>query len=325
MQARKTVTALAIAAVFAAEVERVEAGVLDRHTECRGSRYRRAIEIDPATPGPYDNLAYLMAYALNRFADAVPLEQKAVDLDPDSPFGALGLASLYLDFGDESKSFATIHEQAAKRWPNDPGIQLWLALTAQLRGDSAGTVRHARRSLALYSRNPWALVLLRNADLQSGRYEGALARYRKAYPELFVGDAPRLDLLNYGVAVDLALVMQKLGDTARAKALFDAGAQVIGRIPRLGSGGYGITDVRIHALHGAKAEALAALREAEKVGWRGPHWPYYRDFDPNLDSIRNEPEFKATFADIERDMAQQRARLAARPKDAPLDLTETSR
>ena len=36
-------------------------------------------------------------------------------------------------------------------------------------------------------------------------------------------------------------------------------------------------------------------------------WRYYRDFDPNLASIRNEPEFKAVFADIERDMAQQRA------------------
>ena len=66
--------------------------------------------------------------------------------------------------------------------------------------------------------------------------------------------------------------------------------------------------------------ALAALRSAEAAGWRGPFWRYYRDFDPNLDPIRNEPEFKAVFTDIERDMAQQRARLAARPKDAPLDL-----
>ena len=56
-----------------------------------------------------------------------------------------------------------------------------------------------------------------------------------------------------------------------------------------------------------------------------PLWRYYRDFDPNLASIRNEPEFKAVFADIERDMAQQRARLAARPKDAPLELTDASR
>jgi len=39
-----------------------------------------------------------------------------------------------------------------------------------------------------------------------------------------------------------------------------------------------------------------------------------------FDSIRNEPEFTAIIADIERDMARQRAELAKRPKDAPLDL-----
>jgi hypothetical protein len=61
--------------------------------------------------------------------------------------------------------------------------------------------------------------------------------------------------------------------------------------------------------------------------WRsyGPQWRYYRDHDANLGSIRGTPEFKAVFADIERDMARQHARPAARPKDAPLELTDASR
>jgi hypothetical protein len=42
--------------------------------------------------------------------------------------------------------------------------------------------------------------------------------------------------------------------------------------------------------------------------------------EPQLISIRNEPEFKAVFADIEHAMAQQRAELAARPRNAPPDL-----
>jgi hypothetical protein len=63
---------------------------------------------------------------------------------------------------------------------------------------------------------------------------------------------------------------------------------------------------------GDKVKALAALREAEEAGWRGPSWLYYRDFDPALASIRNEREFKAVFADIERDMARQHAELAGR-------------
>jgi hypothetical protein len=78
--------------------------------------------------------------------------------------------------------------------------------------------------------------------------------------------------------------------------------------------------VEIHALRGDKVRALAALREAKTAGWRSFGWRYYRDFEPALAPIRNEPEFIAIFADIERDMARQRAELAARPKDAPLDL-----
>ena len=89
--------------------------------------------------------------------------------------------------------------------------------------------------------------------------------------------------------------------------------------PRLGSAGHRIADVQIHALRGDKAKALAALRAAERAGWRGG-WRALRDLDPAFDSIRDEPEFKAIFADIERDMARQRAELAKRPKDAPLDL-----
>ena len=285
------------------------------------AQYRRAIEIDPSMAGTYSNLGSLMAYALNRFADAVPLVEKADELDPGNPYWLQVLAIVYLDLGDEAESFETIG-QAAKRWPDEPGILVWQALIDLYRGDNAGSMRHAERALALYPRDPLALVFLRNADLQSGRNEDALARYQKAYPELFVPGAPRLDGSNYGVAVDIALVLRKRDDTARANVLLDATELFIGKLARLGVYGYGITDVQIHALRGDKAKALAALREAEKAGWRGPIWRYYRDFDPNLASIRNDPEFKAVFADIERDMARQRAELAERPKDAPLDLVE---
>jgi hypothetical protein len=98
-------------------------------------------------------------------------------------------------------------------------------------------------------------------------------------------------------------------------------------MPRLGTNGFGIADVYIYALRGEKRKALLAWQTAVRAGWHGP-WPFWRlarDHDENLSSIRNEPEFNAAFADIERDMAQQRARLAARPKDAPLELTDASR
>jgi hypothetical protein len=107
--------------------------------------------------------------------------------------------------------------------------------------------------------------------------------------------------------------------TATELLLLDGAARVIRAIPRVGSMGYWLADVQILALRGQGAQALVALREAERAGWRGA-WRYYRDYDPSLASIRNEPEFKVIFADIERDMARQRAELAARPNDAELEL-----
>ena len=120
-------------------------------------------------------------------------------------------------------------------------------------------------------------------------------------------------------AIELALVLQHTGEGERAKALLDRSEAYFRTIPRMGYRATGSRTLRSTRCAGDTAMALAKLREAEQAGWRAL-WRYYRDFDPNLASIRNEPEFKAVFADIERDMAQQRARLAARPKDAPLDL-----
>jgi hypothetical protein len=82
-----------------------------------------------------------------------------------------------------------------------------------------------------------------------------LARYEKAYPEL-VQDAPRIDGWNYGVAIDLAPVAQKRGDSEWAGVLLDSAARIIRTIPRLGSLGYGIADVQIDALK--QRAALAA-------------------------------------------------------------------
>ena len=88
-------------------------------------------------------------------------------------------------------------------------------------------------------------------------------------------------------------------------------------IPRLGLRGYRISDVRIYALQGQTAEALAALREAIDAGWR-LWWWYYLEHNPNLESIRDDPEFQAMVAEIRADMAEQLARLQEREANGEL-------
>jgi tetratricopeptide (TPR) repeat protein len=283
------------------------------------ARYRKAIEIDPSMPGPYINIGALNAYALGRISDGVPYVEKAIALDPGSPDYAFGLALQLLDLGADVQAIPLI-DAAQKRWPADAGVNMLSAAVHLYRGDQGAAVRFARQALETAPGSGEALAVLRNADLDRGEYVAALARYAKEYPKLVGPEELAIDGSNYAIAIEVVPVLQSMGDTNRAGMLLDRSEQVLRTIPRLGPSGYGIADVRVLALRGETKAALLALREAAQAGWRGPWLRYARDFDPSLAAIRTEPEFKAVFADIGRDMARQRAELAKRPRDAPLDL-----
>ncbi len=280
--------------------------------------YRKAIQNDPAMPVLYGNVGALYAYAYGRFDEAVLWDEKASELDPDDANSLAGPGWDYLDLGDDARAELWL-KRAIQRGAESVFANDAMAFWHLYRGEQAEALTFARRSFAVDPRRGGALTLLRDADLAAGNWPAARARHAKAFPELLADEPPSVSGLNYRAAVDLAVVLQKTGERARANQLLDRSEQFIRRIPRMGTHGYGITDVEIYALRGQRREALTALRQAEKAGWRSP-WRYYRDFDPALASIRDDPEFKAVFADIERDMAGQRARLAARPRNEPLDL-----
>ena len=251
----------------------------------------------------------------------MPLIERAVTLDSGNPQLQAELALLRLDIGDAAGAKQLIGE-LTRRWPDDSFTHSRAAGVYAALDDRTAADRHALKALATDARDAWAIAILRDVELQRGNPKLTLARYESSYPELLRSRDVQVDAASYRPAIDLFLVLQRTGDLERASNLLDRSDHFIRSHHRLGWEGYGISDAQIHALRGDKSKAIVALRAAKEAGWRGPLWRYYRDFDSNLASIRNEPEFKAIFADIERDMAQQRARLAARPKDAALELTD---
>jgi TolB-like protein/Flp pilus assembly protein TadD len=286
------------------------------------ARFRRVVEIEPSMAAAYSNIAQLKAYALKQPAGAVPYLEKAIEVDPGSPEVRIWLAYVYMDLGllDEAKR---VLAAARQRWPRNIYVLRNLPYLHLFGGNMPATLEDARQSVAADARSSdIPLSLLRNADLRAGRPEVARARYAKVYPEYFAADLPKPADFSAYLGTDIALVLQATGEPQRAKALLDRVEPLIRPYPRLGPMSYGISEMQVLALRGQDREALALLRELVSTGWRGPMWRYYREFDPTFDRIRNEPEFKAAFADIERDMAVQRAKVTARPKDAPLDLTK---
>jgi tetratricopeptide (TPR) repeat protein len=281
-------------------------------------RFEKARDIDPSSPLPYAAIGANHAYAFGRLDDAIPYLEKAIELDVGGYRNAVQLARIYLDLGDDAQA-----EHWLDRAMQDGTANTVRAYQHLYRGQHAQAITFSRRSLEIDPRDKEAMAVLRDADFRKDEINTTRARYAAAFPELLAQPSPEIDFSNWNAAIDLAMVLQRTGEHERAAQLLDRAAAYTRSTTRMGPWGYGIADVRILALHDQEAAALVALRQAVTAGWRGPYWRYYRDFDPNLDSIRNESDFKAVFADIERDMARQRAELAARPRDEPHRLAPT--
>jgi TolB-like protein/Tfp pilus assembly protein PilF len=283
---------------------------------------RRAVDIDPSQPNAYFQIGQLEGYAIGRLDQAVPWTLRAAELDPGQVGGPAWLTGMYFDLGDDATAERWL-AQAQRIGAGQVPPKFLACIAALYRGRPDLAEKHARDALKIAPQATLMLQILRDADLRHDDFSTPKDRYAKSYPEL-VKATPRVDPGNYHAAIDLALVLRRSGNDQAALELLDLSQKVVRNGTRLGVTGSGIADVQIRALRGEKREALAALREAERAGWRGPLWRFHRDHDLNLASIRNDPQFKDVFADIELDMAAQRARLAARPKDAPLDLAGTT-
>jgi TolB-like protein/tetratricopeptide (TPR) repeat protein len=274
-------------------------------------RYRKAIEVDPDTVVSYWSLGGLFALGRGRLDLAIPYYEEGYSLDPGRSSGLAILAEAYRALGDDEQASLWL-ERALKVGPDDPYVHAVAAMFAyEAENYAAGRAHAVKAAAEPYLMNPWRIDALRSGKLATAR-----ARYAEAFPEL-LDETPTVRSNNVSTAIDLALVLQRSGESQRAARLLDRSEEVIvSQMKRMGAGGYGISDVAIYALRGDKAGAIARLRDAQKSGWPVS---YLRDFDPNFGAIRDDPEFRAVLAESESDMAQQRASLAGRPKDAPLE------
>jgi len=128
-------------------------------------------------------------------------------------------------------------------------------------------------------------------------------------------DEATIDEKSYRAAIDLAYVLQLSGEQERADLLLEHSlAYIRSRISRLGFNGYDIADFQIYAIRGEKQRALTTLREAIDEGWRFRWW-YNLEHNPNLESIRKEPEFQAMLIEIKADMAVQLTRVKEMEKE----------
>jgi predicted Zn-dependent protease len=270
--------------------------------------------------------AYLLAISRGDLVGAIRLLEDYAKADPADSGPSSIIAIHYFELGDgiAAKYWS---EAALKLKPRAPWAKLVLALLHLDRHEEAEAVEIAReitQSGAMQRGTHGAALRIANApNLAAGHYEEIITEYLTDYPELRDGKVPIEDhglreALN--VTLDLASVYLQAGEEAKAESLLSAAESEIPHWPQTAAWGwgYGFANVDLHALRGDKAKALAALREGAANGTRHM-WRLQLLHNPNLESIRDTPEFAAVVAEIEADMAEQLARVREMERNGELE------
>jgi tetratricopeptide (TPR) repeat protein len=285
---------------------------LGRHEESL-AWFENAIEIEPGYSESYVGLGRYYWTVLGQLDEAVVVLRKAISLDPGRIWTYDELGEVFLNLGDPDRAEYWYGKSRELR-PERFSIRHSMMFLHLYRGDEAAVADRARKLMADFPRSADPLMLLRNHELKAGRYVEARALYEKMRPELLSDDVPEVEGVDPGLAIDLALVLLKTGETERADLLLRHSHQYNREQPRYDS----VLAAQTFALQGKKQKALSALRQSMDEGWRGGWW-YFFKHEPNLESLHDEPEYQVMVAEIEADMAEQLARVREMERNGELE------
>ena len=293
-------------------------GRLDRLDDMQ-RMLERIRSIDPQNSA-YFWQASNLASSRGDLVTALRLLEEATKIDPDDPEGPPWIARSYFDLGDVA---AAEHwtDSALRLDPEAPWVRLMAALLHLYHGEESEAVAIARELAQPGSHNRlasrgMALRMIAASDLAAGDYQEIIASYLTHYPELAESKFPTRRFVvgaqsiweAFLVTPDLASAYLHAGYEEKAESLLSLVESELPHWSRKGIWGHGIADVELHALRGEKEQALAALREHAATGMRDL-WRWQLLYNPNLESIRDTPEFAAIVAEIEADMAAQLERV----------------
>lgn len=282
---------------------------LDRLEDAQ-RQYERASALDSSFVASRVLQAYMDWYAFTSLDESVQQLRQAYYLDPDNPNPANALVMLYLDLGDTEQA-AFWKDLYANKFDDEFGNAQYEALLRLRQGDTGGSTELAQKLFdseeKLYS--AWALLMLRDDALLRNRLDDARELYAGRHPELLDEGVSELTNMNFQPAIDLALVLYRIGEQQQADTLIDLAQRRLRTMSRTDpNNGLGVADVQIHAILGNKSSALSSLRKAIDEGWRYSWW-FHQKHDLALESLRDEPEFQEMFQEIEAEIATQLERV----------------
>ena len=270
--------------------------------------YKRAIEIAPDYPGSYFILARIHHNAFGRLDEAFRWRNEGLSRNPKQVIALGNMGMMFLDLGDDKSAEHWI-DQAISLSPGHFAANRAKVYLNRYRGLESQALENARDLFEIIPGNKITISTL----VYFGRYEEALQKYLESNPELACSGNTRVTTSTVLQALDLSLAFERTGNTKCADLLLDLVLQQTKNMPRLGSQGIGIAGVQVYARKGKIKQALTDLRIAIDDRWRDLWWAQGKH-SPQLDNLRDHPEFKAMMAEIEADMATQLERIRTMEK-----------
>jgi TolB-like protein len=205
--------------------------------------------------------------------------QQLTEAYPDKVISLVTQAAFYHGTGDFESAIALL-ESLRERVPGLPAYDRWLANLVAWRGD----IERARQLMA-----------------------DSFPEFLEDKPDLTSVVTARGGEMNLYAAVVFAAILDANGEMRERDALLAAIEEQIAKMHRIRGVGYGILDVYIYAMRGERDRAVAGLREAIDVGWRGGNfgWSTLR-YDWKLAILHGDPEFIALMDELEADIGKQR-------------------
>ena len=266
--------------------------------------YRRAIEIEPGFAHGYNRIGMLKARAFGKLDEAVPALLTGLEIEPESWYMAANLSVAFLSLGGLEE--AAGWEETAETLTLGIEVPEFSIMRAVFLEEKLSLDR-IYVSLKHDPRNRLLTTLLTRQALIEENTSLVRSLLESTYRPLAT-DSPEISKGTLFQAVDLAMILLDSGETEKADVLLVRCLEYIQKMQRFGAFGYGILDVRIHALRGNNQEALRVLSQAAEAGWRW-NWWYYLQHDPALQPLHGETEFQAAREIIEADMAEQLKRV----------------
>ena len=259
---------------------------------------QKARQLDPLSPVIVLTLGEAYS-ATGQLAEGLLLYRKTLEIDPDylAAFNWIGMA--YLSLGDLDMAASWL-EEGARRAPNEFRANFGRAFLYRSRGDKDRAVALARELQDMVPGNNASLVTL----VSFGHGQEAIELAAADWPELACKGEPAVHRFNVFQSMNLSLAYEHIGEIKCAEDLLAGILEILEGQTGLGAKGFGFLDVEVYARLGETEKALAALRDSIDAGMRA-QWKMQIEDSPHAVSLRENAEFLLIRQEVQADLSQQ--------------------